>query len=858
MRLGIFEAGFYHLTQEDNTISHIYWIPIIINWKQQSVGGTIYINSDKRFGAPKEWKIEYKNGKYENSSETIQAGDAVPRDVLSLMQHFNGLFGDKISGEVEETLRPAQERSASVSIMSRNISHNIGSHVLSYLKNILSDEQDMLRAGVFDQILSKKSGQKKIDWHETFDKHNPVFIAPFLRSLGRILGYFQERQDFIGTFASDRSLYFSPIWLWEDIISNFYGKRIFEPAQKNIVGTTKNLALDFIVYSEEYQEKDINIECYFEDKEKERHKIYAQNDIQFALPAGSTGRQGVYTILENFIRNTAKHGEPKSKRKDHKINVLVTIREIPEDNAHYQVDILDNSGKVAETNFKLIEEALTKSLVVKDGNPNEQHKGIKEIQIAAGWLRGIFPHEINSIKGDKAELIHKYPVLNVNRGLHPQTHEAGLQYTFYLRRAKFALLIVKESTVKYEQDFRALKLMDWDVVSYDETKETNINPRQIYYQFILIHEKLAQVGEKIPSRIVKKSSVRLLAGWKDEYFDRSKLEPGNPDLKRFIYEMWLDYPMNGSKPAQPSQYSLVLHPHQKNWSISGANTVPSQEQLKIGIDDIRFRPNENGNEIPDRVNIEDALNQYVLFGSHLDLNLHFDLLKERERNATNKISFEEYLYVEGISGGNSTDRLLRREKTDYLWWCKMMETALTKVIIIDERAWKNYQGEQAAIERNQNRLQKKNIHILTLEYRMDNNEEDHDYLYLIDLMGNKIAKVDNTGSAVFTDDITKAQYQESHFITLHQGLLERALKHCEKTLIQEGYEKEQEQVDHLLDRFRKELLQAKFRLCIHSGRSKTHVLPRHTAFIQLSALESALRDCKLSVCELLYSSIQEK
>lgn len=862
VRLGIFEAGFYHLTQEENTISHIYWIPVIINWKERYVGGTVYVNSDKRFSSARDWKITYQNNKYEDGSNTsnplIEAGDIVPRDVLNLMQHFNGLFGDKISGEVEETLRPAQERAAAVSIMSRNISHNIGSHVLSYLKNMLSDEQDMLREGVFDKIL-ELSGEK-LGWHESLRANNPVFISPYLRSLGRIIGYFQERQDFIGTFASDRNLFFSPILFWEDIISNFYGEREFSSEQKGILGKTKNLALDFIVFSEEYQEKDMLIESYFIDKTNPKLAIAInkQNDIRLALPAGSTGRQGMYTILENLIRNTAKHGVAKSKRKGHKINVRITLRELADDNTLYQVEILDNSGMVSDTSLELIQNALTRSLVGKDGNPNEQHKGIKEIQIAAGWLRGILPHELNAKEGDKTELLARFPVLTASRGIHPKTKENGLQYTFYLRRTKFALLIVKndpENPDKYEQLFKTHKLLDWDVITFDAQNDGNFNPPQIYYQFILVHEDLAPAGEKVHRTILKKCSVRVMAGWKDDYFEYTSLK-GKPDffdLQSLIYAMWLDYPLDRKQPNQLSQFNLVLHPHQKNWSISGLNAESTENQLKIGIGSRHIESGEN--QISDLLEIMPSgiPNQYILFGSHLDLNIHYDELKKRRRSSLNKdiFLFKDYLYIEGISGGNSTDRLLHREKKDHWWWCKMMETALTKVIIIDERTWKNYRGGSLEdIERNYDRLRKKNIHVLTLEYRND------EHLHLLDLRDQTVALLDEQGNARFIDEVAKSLYQESHFITLHQGLLERALKHCEKGVAQLG--DEQSQVNFLLEQFRKNLMQAKFRLCIHSGRSKTHVLPEHTAFIQLSALESALQDCKSTLCELFYSSIQEK
>ncbi len=254
---------------------------------------------------------------------------------------------------------------------------------------------------------------------------------------------------------------------------------------------------------------------------------------------------------------------------------------------------------------------------------------------------------------------------------------------------------------------------------------------------------------------------------------------------------------------------------------------------------------------------DETSGEHILFGRHYDADHQFDALMGitgRESDAFTNKKFNQYAFIEGISGGNTTERLLRNETIDHYWRYKIIEAALTKIIIIDERKWKDYYEPATKlntypypVSRNFERWRKKNVHIFSLEYA----EQDTNYLLLIDIKGDIVAKMDKEGNFDFTSEEYRALYAESHFISLHQGLLERAMKHCEDVL----HGTEQEQVDDFLKRLYR--MKAQFRLIIHSGRSKTHILPKRAAFIQLSALESALKDCKHTLCELFYSTIQE-
>lgn len=845
VRMGIFETGFFSLTQKDNTISHIYWMPIIINWRTQFTGGAVFLNSDKRIDPKKVWAKYpeadfYSDGSQEEPGE-IGPGDKVPQDIISILYYMTGLFTDKQIGEIEESIQAAAERSAAVSIMSRNISHNIGSHVLSYLKNLFSDEANMLKEGVLENLI-KTDAHGRLYLNDDIQNSKDRLVLPYLRSIGRLLGYFQERQDYIGTFASDRYLYFSPLHFQESVVENFCGKTRVISADGNLIKETRNLALDYIINSEGYRQDDIEFHTqWMDEKTGKAIPLGKDNDIEIALPSGNTGRQGIYTILENFIRNSAKHGSSIESRPGKKMVVTLTLIDAGPD--FYKLEIADNSGNTTTGVVETIKEVLKDPLIRADGNPDERHKGIKEIQIAAGWLRGVQPHDLlnNPPQGGKN-------VLEVDR-VSDESGECSLKYTIHLRKPKPGLLIVSDSSKYFEPDqygrpstvlkekFRK-SLEHWVIQEYGDPRQ--INPDKIPYRFVIVHRdievKKPSAWKKTYLEILKHSPARVLAGWTDEQLQ-------DEQLSESLYRAWLDSPQPFVDEST-SRFGLILPSDRKQLqSIS--------DEITIGIEDPKRSRHFEDETIKHLVvdsPLSKAREQDILFREHNDQPLRFDAFCEE----VGEERLRQYLFVEGISGDNSTDRVLRHEVVDQMWRYKMIEAALTKIIIIDERVWKNNFGDnEEERERNYLRWEKKNVHILSLEFDTD----QPGYLCLKDLRGDTVALVDKFGNPRFTSGEYEKAYRFSHFISLHQGLLERAVKHCSEGLVNMT---EQEQVNELFRKFRDKLLTARFRVIIHSGRSKTHILPYPTAFVQLSSLGSALRDSKLTLCELFYSTIQEE
>jgi len=70
----------------------------------------------------------------------------------------------------------------------------------------------------------------------------------------------------------------------------------------------------------------------------------------------------------------------------------------------------------------------------------------------------------------------------------------------------------------------------------------------------------------------------------------------------------------------------------------------------------------------------------------------FDLLRYENKSKTIREEFTNAKFLEGISGHNSTDRLIRSSDFNEEWALRMTESALTNILIFDERIFQRLNG----------------------------------------------------------------------------------------------------------------------------------------------------------------------
>ena len=262
-------------------------------------------------------------------------------------------------------------KSAIAAIMSRNMSHNLGSHFISNTKNY------------FNTLIESDPNNK-----ENY------------RGIKHALQYIQERMDFIATITSTDTYPFGAVnakaQIFDELTPDDFGKR---HGQKSY-----NFLMDNLVLSEKISKQsrvandslnklklqighwDGNGGPVFwdptESKDEENKKRDEILGINFAIPGGIFGRHAVFSIIENIIRNAAKHGQDKIHEKEFIVKMLYRTDEnrlIVFDNKN-DVGIKGTVGEMKEKLKKI-------RFLTPEGALDPESKGLKEMLICAIWLQ---------------------------------------------------------------------------------------------------------------------------------------------------------------------------------------------------------------------------------------------------------------------------------------------------------------------------------------------------------------------------------------------------------------------------------------------------------------------------------------
>ena len=391
-------------------------------------------------------------------------GDAFIRYIMHLkdkvyQNSFSGYEG------LADLNKKISIKSAVSAIMSRNMSHNIGSHCIQYTASSLLD-------------LARHSIQ----------------CGPKIRGVSSLLCYIQGRMDFLAALISGERFSLGPVdfkhhifdRLLQDDVIKLSNEEINNSKFKAIKGD-KELSPIITEFAKKISDsgRDVsglldlyselianitNIESLFDDNRKLTYNYILENlvksenytraaagriDIRLqingkyvlpseyssfsiAVPGGSLSNHALFIILENLIRNAAKHN-PQEKGKD----LIETIRVTTSDQkAEFEIfDNKNNANKVCEViNRRLCE------LQILDGSSQveKNNKGLKEILFATLWLRAFenkkgfqeILFEIDNAKGNqKIELINKYAfnIIEVcENGINGETNNFGIKFSLPL------------------------------------------------------------------------------------------------------------------------------------------------------------------------------------------------------------------------------------------------------------------------------------------------------------------------------------------------------------------------------------------------------------------------------------------
>ena len=636
-------------------------------------------------------------------------------------------------------------KSAKAAIMSRNMSHNLGSHVLSYLKMHLGSVSNILRDHVLSTLLESEN-------LNTLRNHALVaneLTLPFLVGIGRFISYLQERQDFIATISTDFVPFYSSVNFKDFIFDELNCDKRYERHPKRTNLKTDNILFGNIARSEGLGRQTsptkgdstlhdiiLKFRTAFDGSPipPQKPQKEVQNGIkniaareleemrqyELSLPGGIIGRQAIFSIIENVIRNAAKHGNWRNQGLLEltidifsKEEIMSPVKEVYTKRLHddrateeslslqevlktfycsnersaddyYFITLTDNLDFSSKSLIQ-IRKALIEGYIDEDGRMINTNKGIKEMRISAAWLRSIdddialspFNESNYRIEGETSWMDNNCPwgkmppVLYARRSKNIATGASNLQYIFCVMRPKKVAFIshsFKDIKTQNPQKASLFQMHDWDLL----TPAEYIYRKNKNYDFVIYDDTINYGNKKLDDgglKEVKRSSSK-------RFFTLSELNKSYNEFKDI---------KNGTN---CDEIDLKNAYHLLYGFLSGLNQTDS-----IFIIDDKATTNLNNSEehhfsriIPYKTYPDGEKVKYR-YQYHLEDKSQFQqyvIMKDPNH--------EIYFFSEGISGDNSTDRLVRNEPKTELWFYKHLHAMKQKVAIFDERIFSKVTG----------------------------------------------------------------------------------------------------------------------------------------------------------------------
>lgn len=671
---------------------------------------------------------------------------------LGLQITYNSIF--QIAMELAEKARKESIKSAKAAIMSRNMSHNLGSHVMSYLKqklgnitSILNDNNKVLYNLIESNNLNE-SLIEKFDQDKTYiDNIKERVQLPFLVGTGRFIGYIQERQDYIATIATDYIPYGAPVNLKDAVYDELNPDLRYMRHNAEDNNRPMNILLNYIAKSEGFSRENMGIEADYKQKEDNNEKevdnklkYRTTNDIlfgypkywvdensgelkcesfglseetqdstnpamtemrsvNFSMPGGLVGRQALFSIIENLIRNAAKHGDTGNIK-----NLAFTFDTIP----LFELDkcpgveerICDETWRKLYKNASDVENlylfTITDNLFYDDkvlsmlmkglyepyvdsyGNMTTGNKGIKEIRISAAWLRNNTDEDNYYRYGDLIldNTKKKAPLVAIEL-----TANKNLRYMICLMRDRFAAVVTNgmpDEDIKRFRELQTLSPKEWTLYnSIDEVKtDYKISYRYIFVANVTLYNQLRPY-----------TSNRLIIWCNKE------------DVSKQLYKDWCGIRAENDETVYKCKKALVLRYLYQNifknelfskndddsvfepiyiWDGTSAiahenDIVPSM--IKLSTND--STKGANGVEGAD-------VAKYVYRTHHSSEKDFLSYWKSKCLEGR----YHSIACIDAVTGDNSSDRLVRREKLDDEWYYSHLNAFKKCVAIFDERIFK--------------------------------------------------------------------------------------------------------------------------------------------------------------------------
>jgi len=334
------------------------------------------------------------------------------------------------------------------------MSHNIGSHVMNKLVNKLQDINLKKEVSNYESTINPDLIKGGFDVDDIFEQ------------LALFNNYIRCRMDYLGDIALG-----TPLMQFSkgvpEIMVDFDKVRLL---LENISGLT-----DFKYYL--------------------KLKPDQLNDFVIAMPNELLGCQAFYNIIENIIRNTAKHGKPQGD--SNKKPVQFTVEFIDDCVAYYKDELyrvrVYDDIEYTEADINTLKdsqnEKINKSIIGVDYNLRSYSLGMAEMKASASYLRKI---DLSLI--DSHDL--QPPLLEAFKS-DMGNEKYSLGYEFYLLKPK-EVLYVKDELINGEELSSSLKSFGFDLLSKSKF-EKKLNDGAVFnHQFVVYdNPRIKSIIEKV-------------------------------------------------------------------------------------------------------------------------------------------------------------------------------------------------------------------------------------------------------------------------------------------------------------------------------------------------------------------------
>lgn len=794
-----------------------------------------------------------------------------------------------IEGKVHETTFPiltseilSQSTRAAISqVMARNMSHNIGSHVLSRL--------------VEESVLEKLFNSDSINT-ELFKLYHPLCITKIegKKLFAGFNSYQKTRMDFLADVTFGEPTMESSRLLFSEILKLFDENRLL---LENISGT-HNFYYKFVARNCTGCDKECCSEQKAECKDCDTCIIQSidgktlANDIPISMPNDILGYHAFYLILENIIRNCAKHGGANTNQND-PLKIYIDILEKAQAQDYYEINIYDSNEHkdIGKLNELVMNQNISIDKDVLENNSLRQGAwGMIEMEAAAAYLRKKPIENINNEEYNldisnqqnifPSETRHGSAEPNFLKAINVRDKYYG--YRLFLLKPK-ELLVIYSDTLKQQYNDIIVNL-NKDKNKKKGIKTISISDMQKYLndKEVFAYPLLVFIGTKVDyDKEIKENETalpnRILVSFIDD-------DTNNIKSTRFTHILYKDE----FNELRLDGNDSINHAW-KTWILK------QNAYLGIGIPENTFLKDKKGafsgkynNTKMDYFTDDNFCNKSiynVLFEDHGGGGLKGRFENDLKYDTTGKI-----LYIEPY---NSKDKFLLSKlikidnnnsditESDFIPFCKLIEACSSTIHIIDERIQELaekiiYYPESKGVNKEEDKIHFLYTDILyatkvviplsekKVGLQTKRNKENENFIDLnqSSFEGIHANIIEYIKSIIRRQDRNKLSRNHADFLLIHLGILEKLIEaydeqhkddkdYIKYTKSAEGVKEFIEEI--LLDN-NKELALTK--IIIISGRGKPHNMPENYLYLNFSVISQYCIENRLKyfLNEVVFSS----